>query len=241
MTEKRFSDDEARAILARAIEIESRGPMTTMDELRAIAAEVGVSPESFEAAVRERWTALETRRATADRRAGTVAAASGVPLGLAAGALLAAGTGAATLGLLALGLGGLAASGAIVAFHGAIGTLPSFHRKNLALWGGVAAGSMTSVVLMDGEVTRIPMLIAAGWSLRGWVASSVLGSAAMIGVRRARRPSDPDDDARRTEIAETSGGGRWATLARRVRGWIGEPLQHGVARTARATARLRSA
>ena len=231
-TEKRFSDDEARAILARAIEIESRAPMTTIDDLRAIAADVGVSPASLEAALREGTTAVESRRATADERAATIAAASGVPLGLAAGALFTAGTGGAAVGLLALGLGGLAASGALVAFHGASGRLASFHRKNLALWGGVAAGSLASTVLMDGEVTRLPMLIAAGWSLRGWVATSILGSAAMIAVRRARRPADHDSDGGRTSISEASGEGRWTALVKRMRGWIERPLQHGVVHVA---------
>ena len=230
-TDKRFSDDEARAILARAIEIESRAPLTTIDDLRAIAADVGVSAASLEAALREETTALESRRATADERAATIAAASGVPLGLAAGALFtAASSGTAALGLLGLGLGGLAASGALVAFHGASGTLPSFHRKNLALWGGVAAGSLVSAMLMDGEVTRLPMLIAAGWSLRGWVATSILGSAAMIAVRRARRPSGTD--AGGTDISGVSGDGRWTALAKRVRGWIGQPLRRDIVRGA---------
>jgi hypothetical protein len=222
-TEKRFSDDEARAILARAIEIESRAPMTTIDDLRAIAADVGVSPASLEAALREGATALQSRRATADERAAKIAAAAGVPLGLAAGALFTAGTGGAAVGLLALGLGGLAASGALVAFHGATGTLSSFHRKNLALWGGVAAGSLASAVIADGEVTRMPMLIAAGWSLRGWVATSILGSAAMIAVRRARRPEDHDSDTGGRNVSEIRDG-RWTALVKRVRGWIGQPL-----------------
>jgi hypothetical protein len=237
---KRFTDDEARAILARAIEIESRAPLTTMDDLRAIAADVGVSPASLEAALREETTALQSRRAAAGERAASVAAASGVPLGLAAGALLTAGTGAATLGLLALGLGGLAASGAIIAAHGAAGTLSTFHRKNLALWSGVAAGSLTSVVLMEGDVTRLPMLIAAGWSLRGWVATSILGSAAMIAVRRARRPSDTDSDAGRTDITVARGEGRWTALVKRVRGWMGEPLRRGVLREGSARRQLQS-
>ena len=239
-TGKRFSDDEARAILARAIEIESRAPLTTMDDLRAIAADVGVSPASLEAALRQETTALQSRRAAADERAARIAAASGVPLGLATGALLTAGTAGASLGLLGLGLGGLAASGAIVAYHGAAGTLPSFHRKNLALWSGVAAGSLASAVLMDGEVTRLPMLIAAGWSLRGWVASSILGSAAMIAVRRARRSSGPDADVGRTEISDVSGDGRWRGLAKRVRGWIGQPLRRGIVRGTPAPRRLQS-
>ena len=238
-TEKRFRDDEARAILARAIEIESRAPLTTMDDLRAIAADVGVSPASLDAALREQKTALDQRRASADERAVTIAAASGAPLGLAAGALFTAGTGAAALGLLGLGLGGLAASGALVAFHGARGTLPSFHRKNLALWSGVAAGSLASAVLMDGEVARMPVLIAAGWSVRGWVATSVLGSAAMIAVRRARRPSGPDSDAGRTDFSYASGEGRWTALTKRVRGWIGQPMTRSIVREA-GTGRLQS-
>ena len=240
--EKRFSDDEARAILARAIEIESRAPLTTMDDLRAIAADVGVSPASLDAALREQTTALDQRRAAADERAATIAAASGVPLGLAAGALLtaASASGAAALGLLGLGLGGLAASGALVAFHGARGTLQSFHRKNLALWSGVAAGSLASAVLMDGEVSRMPVLIAAGWSLRGWVATSILGSAAMIAVRRARRPSGPDAGDGRPDVSDASGDGRWTAIAKRVRGWIGQPLRRGIVRGA-GTRRLQSA
>jgi hypothetical protein len=58
-SDKRFSDDEARAILARAIEIESRAPLTTIDDLRAVAADVGVSAASLEAALREQTTALD--------------------------------------------------------------------------------------------------------------------------------------------------------------------------------------
>jgi hypothetical protein len=94
---------------------------------------------------------------------------------------------------------------------------------------------------MDGEVTRLPMLIAAGWSLRGWVATSILGSAAMIAVRRARRPSDPDSDAGRTDIIPVSGDGRWSALVKRVRGWIGQPLRRGIARGSATTSRLQSA
>ncbi len=52
-TTGRFSDEQAKAILARAIEIDSRAPMTTSDELRAIATEIGVSQASLEAALRE--------------------------------------------------------------------------------------------------------------------------------------------------------------------------------------------
>jgi hypothetical protein len=90
---------------------------------------------------------------------------------------------------------------------------------------------------MDGEVTRMPLLIAAGWSLRGWVATSILGSAAMIAVRRARRPTDPD--AGGTDISDASGDGRWTALAKRVRGWIGRPLRRSIVRGA-GTRRLQS-
>ena len=86
---RHFNDEQARTVLARAIEIDARAPLTTIDDLRAIAAEIGVSQASLDAALREQTTALEQRRVTGGQRAATIIAASGVPLGLAAGSLLA--------------------------------------------------------------------------------------------------------------------------------------------------------
>jgi hypothetical protein len=210
---RRFSDEQARTILARAIEIDSRAPMTTTDDLRAIAAEIGLSQASLDAALREQTTALDARRMIGGQRAATALVASGVPMGLAAGFLLmSGGTGLAALSLMAVGL---VASGGLVVLQGATGTLRSFHLKNLALWTGVAAGSLAAMVLSGGEITRLPALITAGWCLRSWVASSIVGSAAVVAVRRAR-PEGPGPDRNVTETSERTGDGRWARVAKRA-------------------------
>ena len=87
---QRLSENQGEAILARAIELNARNPTTAVDAPRAIASDIGVSPTSFEAALREHGGVGQSRRAIAGIRASTVVAGLGVPLGLAAGALLAA-------------------------------------------------------------------------------------------------------------------------------------------------------
>ena len=54
-TERRqFSERDAEALLKRAIELDQRRQLTLdLDELRAIAVEVGLHPESLDEAVRE--------------------------------------------------------------------------------------------------------------------------------------------------------------------------------------------
>jgi len=215
--EKQFSDDQARAILARAIEIDARGPMTSMDDLRAIASEAGVSPAALEAALHEE-ASVTARRATIHRRSATVIAAAGVPIGFVAGSLLALGNGQSVISLVGPGLVALLASAGLVALQGARGTLRSFHLKNVALWGGVAAGTLVSVALTDGELTRFTVLTTAGWCVRQWVTSSIIGSAAVVAVRRAGGANDPDAGA--PPSAEPVRVTRWAALAKRVRDWV---------------------
>jgi hypothetical protein len=226
---KRFSDEQARAILARAIEIDSRSPLTTADELRAIAAEIGVSPASLEAAMREQTTSIVTRRRLVAQRIGTGLAVSGVPLGLAAGWLLNAEVLAAApvmtgLGLMSLGL----VASAVVIVKGSTGTLRSFHAKNVLLWGGIAAGSLTSVMLAGGGNLRLAAIAAVAWSVRGWLASSVMGSAAVIAVRRTRRPDHSDPTA--TPPAAPGETSRWVHAARRVLRWVSRPFDRKVER-----------
>src|SRR5687767_6704802 len=127
---QRFSDEQAKAIIARAIELDARAPMTTVNDLRAIAAEIGVSPASLQAALHEQGTTPQTARAVATRRAATVIG-MGVPIGLAAGWLLNSGHPLASLGVLGLGL---AASSGLLVVQDASATLRSFHLKNAALW-----------------------------------------------------------------------------------------------------------
>lgn len=230
-TPQRFGDEQAKAILARAIEIDARTPMTTMDDLRAIAAEIGVSPASLQAALQEQTATLEARRVAATRPGAMAAAGVGVPLGLVAGWLLSSGMGSgiglATLGLSALGL---AATGGLIALRGATATLRSFHVTNVALWAGIAAGSLASVMLSGGEVARVPAMMAVAWCVRSWVASAILGSAAVVAVRRSRRPEGPDRDPNVAETSRPVADSRWVRVAKRALAWITRPLRQGAAR-----------
>jgi hypothetical protein len=237
-TPDHFSDEQTKAILARAIELDSRDPTTTADELRALALDIGISPASLEAAMREQATALETRRMIAGKRAATVVVGLGLPLGVAAGILLITTPYGGVLGLSMMGAG-LIASGALVVLQGPTGNLRSFQLTNLAMWGSVAAGSLATVALFGPGTGWMPAVIAIGWCLRSWVASSILGSAGVIAVRRARPSdgSDPDRDA--TGSAATEGGRQWARVARRVLGWLAHPLRSQATDSSDVRARVR--
>lgn len=216
-----FSDEQAKAILARAIELDSRAHITSRDDLRQIALDLDISPDSLEAALREHATALGARRTVAARRAATALAGVGIPLGIAVGSLFPVGVGLVSLGLMGVGL---VASGGLVILEGAAGTPRSFHIKNLALWAGVAGGTALSATLFGAGGPVAPMLIAAGWCVRSWVASSILGSAAMIAVRRAMRLHTGGPGNALAETLET-GAGRRARLARRVLDWFTPALR----------------
>ncbi|MGH7638955.1 MAG: hypothetical protein ACREOK_15000, partial [Gemmatimonadaceae bacterium] len=129
---ERFSDDDMKAILARAIEIDARDPQITTEDLREIATEVGVSPSSLEAALRERASTVRLQRAASSPLRIVTISALGVPLGVAAGWVLSTGSG---LGVLGLMCAGLLATGALVLFQGSTASLRTFHIKNLAFWG----------------------------------------------------------------------------------------------------------
>jgi hypothetical protein len=218
----RFTDERARAVLARAIEIDSRAPMTTAEDLRLIAAELGVSTASLEAAMREETTSLESMRMVRAQRAGTRIAAMGVPLGVTAGALISSGAILSSLGIMAVGL---VASGGLVIYQSATGSLRSFHIKNTLLWAGVWAGSAASLALLGDGVGIAPTLITAGWTLRSWIASGILGSAGLIAVRRGRRSEGDDADAGLTAATTRPGSNRWIRLARRILGSMVRPLR----------------
>jgi hypothetical protein len=131
---------------------------------------------------------------------------------------------------------GLVASGGVVVFQGPTGTLRSFHLKNLVLWGGVAVGGAVSAAISGGVGVGIPMLITAGWCLRSWVASSILGSAAVIAIRRSRRPdgSEPGDAVMGNMSGSEARG--WSTIFTRAISWLTRPLRraHGRAPLKRA-------
>jgi hypothetical protein len=221
----RFTEEQARAILARAIDIDSRAPMTTADDLRAIAADVGIAPASLEAALRENTTALAARRNAASRRAANVVVALGVPLGVATGFALiwgvARGSILAATGLTTLGY---VASGVLVLVQGQSGTVRSFLLRNLALWMGIAAGSTLAGVLWSGG-TGVPPFSTAIWCLRQWLPASIVGSAAVIAIRQARHRDDADGDRSVNEPALPAGAGRWTRIAQRIRSWFASPLR----------------
>jgi hypothetical protein len=225
---KRFNDDQARAIITRAIELDSRAGTITADELRDIASEIGVTRESLERALHEHALTRQARQAVVGRRAATAVVSLGMPMGLAVGVLMQPGS--VSGALVALGLTGVAfvASGALLVLQGKAATLRSFHLKNAVLWAGVAAGSALSTTLIG---TGIPsaVLIGLSWSIRGWVATSILGSAAVIAIRRALRPSDSGLDQDMPEGRVPAPRTVLARVATRALGWLTRPFRREVA------------
>jgi hypothetical protein len=214
---QRFSDEQAKAILARAIEIDAHAPITTAADLRLIAVELGVSSAALEAAMREQTTSLETQRIAAAERAATRIAALGIPFGLATGWI------ASTAIMPALGLMtvGLVGSGAIAVYQSASGSLRAFQVKNLLFWAGVSVGSFASVMLL----ADAPALITAGWSIRSLIASSILGSATIVAVRRSKRASRGDSGDGGTDAAAPRGDKGWIRMVTRVLRAIVRPLR----------------
>jgi hypothetical protein len=213
-----FDDRQAREILARAVDLDLR-TRTSADELRAIAREAGISKTAIDRAIEELSTELELRRTGRGRRITTAIAAMGVPAGVASAALLATSGPLQAMAALGIVVAGLVGSGALVVLPGSTGTLRSFHLKNLALWGGVAAGGAATIIVSAGAASPVLGLVLAGWCLRSWVASSIMGSAAMIAIRRARRgdvETSNDDDAR-SATGHTKGLMR---LVRRAFDWL---------------------
>ena len=214
-----FNDEQARAILGRAIEIDAQGGITTVEALRAIATEIGVSPEALEAAVYEHQTSTEHRQRAAAQRNTTRVAALGIPVGVTTGLLLGSG---AALPALAVMAAGLFASGGLVVGQAPANSLRSFLLKNFLLWGGVYAGSVAATAIIGSGSGLEPTLIAAGWCLRSWVASSILGSAGVIASRRAR-PSLPSETSSDGANVRTSGG-RLMRAAKRLLGRFNRPF-----------------
>ena len=75
---------------------------------------------------------------------------------------------------------------------------------------------MVPLVLLESGATGVGALVTIGWCLRSWLASGVLGSAAVLAVRRARPPQDPHPDASAVGISEEPSDRRWVRVAKRV-------------------------
>ena len=212
-----FSDEQARVILARAIEIDARGPLTTLDQLRHIAAEIGVSPASLEAALQEQRAGLRAPHHGPALPAARKIAALGVPLGLLAGGLITSGSMLAVMSIMGVGL---VASGLLAIYESARASLRSFHLRNTVLWGGALVGSVASAMLLGEGGDRTALLVAGAWCVRSWIASGVLGSATILAVQRSRRRDDDVDAPTEPTSAETTRPGVLQRLLRAVEGWL---------------------
>ena len=102
----------SRVVIARAIELDAQRVTTSTAELRLIAAEIGISPDSVEAALREYARNAEPTVRKSSTHAASAIVAAGVPLGIAAGTLLGTASPLALLATLPIVAVGLVASGA---------------------------------------------------------------------------------------------------------------------------------
>jgi hypothetical protein len=161
----------------------------SVDELRAIAAELSVSSAALDAALREHERSIALAEPTEGLRKALLVSALGLPLGAVAGyALSTAPFFTAAPVLSAVTASGLLCSAALVILHSRRPSLRSFIGHNGALWGGVIAGGLASIAVIGSvSTTDLPWLIILGSGVRSLLGSTVLGSAAIVAIRRAHR------------------------------------------------------
>jgi hypothetical protein len=196
--EPTFTDTEAREILQRAIELDDRQePVLRLDQVRAIAAELGVSHAAFEQALSERRHEAMDSSPSAPDEAGFATPGRGVTIGIA-------------LVGFALGAGSAALRDvvshthyeALIAYCAAIGLslwLVVAHRDGTqpvrlqlrlgALWTGLIAG--TSLVF--GRVWDDVVISCGG----AWILSGMVGAAVPWVRRLAAREARPQPSASR--------------------------------------------
>ena len=213
----------AKSILARATELDAKSPMMSVDELRAIAAELNVSPVSLEMALREHQQPVPNST-RARSRASLFVAALGLPIGVAAGSVLSTATPVTAAPLLMLVAGaGLLSSGALIVLQSKNPSLRSYISHNAALWGGVIAGGLSAIaVLGSGSLIELPWLMTISFGVKKWISSTVLGSAAVIAMRRGNVGK-----ADNVHVQSLTGGpvepGRSPSLLKRLLGWLSLP------------------
>jgi hypothetical protein len=221
---EQFSEDEAKTILARAIELDARAPVTTREDIREIATELGVSPAAVDAALREHIAAVAPPSALRARRTATMIAALGLPIGAASGVIL------TTMPLITsvlvlrgiMGVG-LVASGALLVAHSSTATLRSFNARNTVLWSGMITGSLAAIAVLGASGTiDLPWFYTIAGSIQNWLASTVLGSAAVLAIRRSRRGSGRETGQSIPDDPAAARGGRVLRFAKRVIRWFTE-------------------
>jgi hypothetical protein len=215
---ERFGDEQARSILARAIELDAHGPLTTVDQLRHIAAELGVSPAALDRALHEQRTGRRDPPHASHLPAARRIAALGVPLGLVGGSVIASGSTLAVVSIMGVGL---VLSGCLAIYESKGASLRSFHLKNAILWGGALVGSAASAMLLSQGTERASLLVAAAWCVRTWISSGILGSATIVAVRRSRRHEGDDNHSQETPAtAESRRPGVLPRLLDTIKKWL---------------------
>ena len=229
----RFSDEEMKAVLARAIDLDEKG-VTTTREIREIAQELQISREAVDMALREHAANLSPRMRASGKRATSVLIVAGAALGVVAGSFLNDASTREIVGALAaLKLVGLIASGVIIVLEGRAATLRSFNFKNGVFWASVGFGSVAALSLSEAGAIALPGTIIA-WCLRSWLASSILGSAAVVAIRRGARAAGPGPSSTSSGTGAYDVGRRVSRAAKRLVHWVSDTFR-------RETSRLRVA
>ncbi|CAN5795872.1 hypothetical protein BH23GEM9_BH23GEM9_15940 [soil metagenome] len=197
--EERFTDDEVKRALKRAIELDAAGSLTTRQDLYAVAAELGIPKETIDAALAESSVAVRESDLsdTARReRLATTLAALGLPLGVAAGSILVTMPFFTATGIFGLVAGaGFLVSGGILIVQGAKVSLRSFTVRNTALWAGFVVGNLAAIAVLGAEsVPELSWLMVMSQGVRRLLASTIIGAGAVIAIRNALRAPDTDDN-----------------------------------------------
>jgi hypothetical protein len=108
-------------------------------------------------------------------------------------------------------------------------TIRSFQIRNLLLWTGVTTAGLVTVSLLGTGPLALPGIIVS-WCIRSWLASSILGSAAVIAIRRVTGDAHTDTPSHKAEHAV---GSRFLSAVKHVAGWF--------SRTVRRAAHMASA
>lgn len=213
-------EDIAQSILARATEIDARYPAISVDELRAIAAELHVSETALDAALKEHHAATPRTLATSQRGALAVAAL-GLPMGLVGGSLLSAASTFAVPSIwLLLTAAGLLSSTGLIVLQSRRPSLASYVLQNTILWGGIGVGALSALSVLGSEVVGIsPWFVALGLMVKHWLPSTILGSAAATALLRAEsdKRGDPDVPLHSSPGSEP---GRIRSRVRRLLDWL---------------------
>jgi hypothetical protein len=219
-TDDMLPEPIARSVLARATQIDAQSPAVSVDELRAIAAELNVSEAAFNTALKEHETVTVDSPAVR-RRASMAVAVLGVPIGLAGGVLLSTATPftAPSIWFL-LSSAGLLSSTGLIVLQSKRPSVGSYVLQNSVLWGGITVGSLSALTVLGGGVAGAsPWLIALLYGIKHWVPSTILGSAGVTAVLRA--DSAQSGDSGEPLLASTSAErDHVRTRAERVLKWL---------------------